>query len=128
MARLQHPLIMLQFRARKISLLRLNTRPLDGKAVRVEAKIREHVDVLLVEMVVVAGVAGSFAEHGLTEVLDQPQITVEVVALDLMRGGSQRPTESLGEFVRTGRRSVLCVLNRGAQKFRYAPNGRKTCR
>src|SRR6476469_1554826 len=57
MAGLEHATVVLELGARKESLLRLDSRPLDRKAVGIEAKIGERVDILLVEMVVVARVS-----------------------------------------------------------------------
>ena len=82
----------------------LDARPFEGEAVSVEAQVGEHGDVLRVEVVVVAGVAGGLFEDGFGQVFHRPEVGVGVVAFDLIGGGGAAPKESIGEgFAFVGR-------------------------
>ena len=93
----EHAAVVVERGARELAGLGLDAGPFDGEAVRVEAEPREHRDVVGVAMVVVAGVARRFDEGRAGRMLEHPEVAVEVVALDLVRGGRGAPKEISGE-------------------------------
>ena len=96
-ARRQHPPVVVELRAGKETLLRLDARPLDREAVRVEAEPREELDVVGVAVVMIAGVARRLGEQRRLDVLEKPVVVVDVVSFDLVRRGRRAPQEPLGE-------------------------------
>ncbi len=79
----------------EVAFLRLDAGPLDGEAVGVEPELGEQGDVLRVAVKVVARVAGRLGEQAAGRVLEQPEVGVEVVALDLVGGGCRTPHEAV---------------------------------
>ena len=96
MAGREHAPVVVELRVREEALLRLDARPLDREAVGVEAEARHERDVVLVAVVVIAGVAGRLGEHRRLHVLEHPEVAVDVVALDLVRGRRDAPEKPLG--------------------------------
>ena len=93
----QHAAVMFELGVGEEALVGFNARPLEGKAIGVEAQIGQLADVLRVEMLVIAGVAGGFLEDALGQMFQGPEITVGIVALDLMACGGAAPEELIGE-------------------------------
>ena len=91
--RRRHPPVMVELGLREEARLGLDARPLDGEAVGVEAEAGDEPDVLEVAVVVVARVSGRLGEHRRLRLLEHPQVAVEVVALDLVRGRRDAPQE-----------------------------------
>jgi hypothetical protein len=89
--------IVIEFGAGELAFFGFDARPLDGKTVGVEAEVSEHGDILRVEMVVVAGVAGRFLEHAVGNVFEGPEVARGVVAFNLRAGGGTAPEKFLGE-------------------------------
>ena len=106
----EHAAVMIEFGVGELIFFGFDAGPFDAEAVSVEAEVREHGDVLSVEMVVVAGVAGRFLKDAFRDVFEGPEIAGGVVAFDLMAGGGGAPEEFVGEgfgFV-GGRRDWRC--------------------
>ena len=87
--------VVLQGDTRELAPLRLDARPLHREAIGVEAQAGQQADVLPIEVVVVAGVAGGFGEDRLWQMLEQLAIAIDVVALDLVSCGSGAPEKSI---------------------------------
>ena len=93
----EHAAVVIEFGVGEKVFFGLDAGPFEREAVRVEAEIGEHGDVLRVEMVVIASVAGRLLEDAVGNVLEGPQIAGSVVAFDLMAGGGGSPEEIVGE-------------------------------
>ena len=93
----EHAAVVFQLRVRKETFFRFDARPLERKAVGVEAEISEHADVLRIKVVMVAGVAGWFLEDAFGKVLERPEIAAGVVAFDLMACRCAAPKEFVGK-------------------------------
>jgi len=100
----QHAPVVFQLGARKSAALRFDARPLDGEAIGIEAERGQKPDVFGEAMVVVAGVHRGFDEQGGLDMFHDPQVAVDVVALDLVRSSGRAPQKSLGKI---GRLAVL---------------------
>src|SRR5215813_12228233 len=112
----EHATIVVELGVGELALGRFDARPFDGKAVAVEAQFGEHRDVLRVEMIMVASVAGGFAEHSVWNVFERPKIAGDIVAFHLMACGSAAPEELVGKglgFVGRGR--CACVRRESRQ-------------
>ncbi len=83
---------MLDFGRVELALLRLDTRPLDGKAVGVQPGVRQQSNIFLIPIIMVAGNAARLSKAGVGQLLLCPVVGMNVVALDLM-GGSGAPTK-----------------------------------
>ena len=92
-----HLAVMLDLRLVKLALLRLDARPLNGEAVGIQPGPGEEPDVLLVAVVVVAGRAAGLGEAGMRQLLLQPVVAMDVVALDLMGGGRRADKKAFRE-------------------------------
>src|SRR5882672_9125786 len=90
----QHPPVMLQFRRQKFTGRRFDPRPFQGKSVGIEAETRQQRDVLAVELVVIAGIARTLGKDRRLDMLQQPNVAVDVAALHLMTGGGGAPQKS----------------------------------
>ncbi len=64
----------------------LDARPLNREPVSVESRFCKEPDVLLVAVIMVHRLARRLHERGMFDVLLHPVITVDIVALHLMRG------------------------------------------
>ena len=93
----EHAAVMVECGARELAGLGLDARPFDREAVGVEAEPREHRDVVGVAMVLVAGVARRLDERRAGRVLEHPEVAVDVVALDLVRGSGGTPKKVGGK-------------------------------
>ena len=91
----EHAAVMVESGARELARLGLDAGPFNGKAVGVEAEPRQHRNVVGVAMVLVASVAGRLDERRAGDMLEHPEIAVDVAAFDLM-GGSGRSPEEIG--------------------------------
>ncbi len=80
----QHPPVMLQDCPGELAFLRLDACPLDREAVGVEAQLGQERNVIHVAVVVIAGIAGRLGKDRPGQVFEQPDVTVDVIALDLM--------------------------------------------
>ena len=76
--------------------LRLDSRPLDRKAVAVEAQTSEQRDVIRVAVQVVAGEAGRLGADAARELLPGVPVAGLVAAFDLMSGSGRSPQK--GQF------------------------------
>ena len=61
--------------------------PFDGEAVSVQPSLGHHFDILLIELVMVTGVAAWLGKAGVRHIFLQPVVAVKVVSLHLMGGG-----------------------------------------
>src|SRR5271156_719383 len=93
----EHAAIVIERGAREMAGLGLVPGPFDGEAIGVEAEPREHRDVVGVVMILIAGVARRLDERRARRMLEQPVVAVDVVALDLVRGGRGSPQKVGGK-------------------------------
>ena len=89
----QHPAVVVQFSVREASFFRLNSPPFDGEAVSVEAEIGQQIDVLLVEVIVIARIPRRLLVHAVGKMLEQPGVAIEVIAFHLVSSGRGAPQE-----------------------------------
>src|SRR5690348_16075923 len=73
--------------------LGFDARPLDGKAIAIQAERSEQADVLLEAVVVVAGVERRLFKKGRAAMLQDPQVAVYVVTFYLVRSRSGAPNK-----------------------------------
>ena len=94
---LDHSPVVVERRRGEVTPAGLDPRPLHGEPVAREADPGQERDVLPVAVVAVTGVTRAFdVERGI-EVLQEPQIGIDVVPLDLVRRGGRSPEEPLGK-------------------------------
>ena len=75
----------------------LDPRPFDRKPIAVEADPPEQREVLVKPMIAVAGVAGRFLEGLGRDPFHEPEIGIDVIALDLMARSRGAPAEAARE-------------------------------
>ncbi len=97
MAALDHPRVVVELRLGEVIPGGLDPRPLDGEAVAVEPDPGQELDVLPVAVVAVAGVTRALDEERGIQVLEEPEVRVDVVPLDLVRRRGRSPDETGGE-------------------------------
>src|SRR5690242_3522476 len=85
-ARGQDAAVVIQGRNREMSAFRLNAGPFDREAIAVEAEAREQTNIVGETMIMIAGVEGRFFKQGGAAMFQNPQVAIDVVAFDLMRG------------------------------------------
>src|SRR5262245_2753593 len=112
------------FRVRRLVTLREDARPGDREAIGVGANVLHQRDVFLVAVIVIVGDVAGVAVLDLPgcvreRVPDRRTLAVLVPRpLDLVRGGSDAPMETLGEPSKAAR--SCCALGRGRGLFRLA--------
>lgn len=72
-------------------MLGLDARPLDGEPIRVQTEAGEEPDVIGIAVIVIAGVAGWLDKQSGSDVLEDPQVAVYVVAFYLVCGRRRTP-------------------------------------
>lgn len=92
--RRQHPPVMIQRGHGETSLLRFDTRPLDGKPVTVQAESGKESNVLREAVIVVARIERGFLEQSRIAVFQDPEVAVHIVAFYLVRGRSGAPEKT----------------------------------
>src|SRR3569623_1873325 len=91
--RFEHPRIMVELSIGEVTLAWLDPRPFDAEPIAIESEIGGDRDILGVTVIAVASVARPFLEDGGLEVLHQPGVAVDIVALTLMRRDRSAPQE-----------------------------------
>ena len=91
--------VMLDLGGVELTLLRLDARPFDGKAVGVQPGAGQQLDVLLILIIMVAGDAARLGKAGVGQLLLCPVVGMDVVALDLMGGSGRAHEESFFKFL-----------------------------
>ena len=90
---------MLDFGRVELALLRLDARPLDGKAVGVQPGIRQQSNIFLIPIIMVAGNAARLSKAGVRQLLLRPVVGMDVVALDLMGGSGRADKKAFFKFL-----------------------------
>ena len=84
-----NPAVMFHFTGIKLSFLRLDTRPLNGKAVGVESGFGKQSDIFLISIIMVTGDAAGFGKAGVGQLFLGPVVGMDVVSFHLVgRSGS----------------------------------------
>ena len=91
--------VMLDFGRVELALLRLDTRPFDGKAIGVQPGIRQQSNIFLIPIIMVAGNAARLSKAGVGQLLLCPVVGMNVVALDLMGGSGRADKETFFKFL-----------------------------
>ena len=91
--------VMLDFGRVELALLRLDTRPFDGKAIGVQPCIRQQSNIFLIPIIMVAGNAARLSKAGVGQLLLRPVVGMNVVALDLMGGSGRTDKETFFKFL-----------------------------
>ena len=91
--------VMLDFSRVELALLRLDARPLDGKAVGVQPCICQQFNVLLILIIMVAGNAARLGKAGVGQLLLRPVVGMDIVTLDLMGGSGRADKETFFKFL-----------------------------
>ena len=91
--------VMLDFSRVKLALLRLDTRPLNGKAIGVQPGVCQQLDVLFIPVIMVTGDAARLSKAGVRQLLLRPVVGMNVVALDLMGGSGRADKEAFFKFL-----------------------------
>ena len=91
--------VMLDFGRVELALLRLDTRPFDGKAIGVQPGIRQQSNIFLIPIIMVAGNAARLGKAGVGQLLLCPVVGMNVVALDLMGGSGRADKETFFKFL-----------------------------
>ena len=91
--------VMLDFGRVEPALLRLDTRPFDGKAIGVQPGIRQQSNIFLIPIIMVAGNAARLSKAGVGQLLLCPVVRMNVVALDLMGGSGRADKETFFKFL-----------------------------
>ena len=91
--------VMLDFSRIKLALLRLDARPLNGKAIGVQPGVCQQLDVLFIPVIMVAGNAARLSKAGVRQLLLRPVVGMNVVALDLMGGSGRADKETFFKFL-----------------------------
>src|SRR5262245_34540716 len=108
----QHPAVVIQFGARKVTSLRFYAGPLNGESIAVEPQALQQADVRCKAVIVITGVKRWLAEEGRRAMLQHPQIAVDVVSFDLVGSCGGTPNETLGERSHPARGSRLREFRR----------------
>ena len=82
----------------KVSLFRLDACPLDGEAIAVEAQLGQEGDVLRVAVIVVTRISRWLRENRPRQVLQQPEVAINVVPFHLVSSGGSSPQKAFWEF------------------------------
>ena len=90
---------MLDFGGVKLALLRLDARPLDGKAVGVQPGVCQQLDVLFIPVIMVTGNAARLGKAGVGQLLLRPVVGMDIVTLDLMGGSGRADKEAFFKFL-----------------------------
>src|SRR6185369_5452771 len=98
--------VVIERRDRELTLLRLDPRPLDRKAVQAEAEVRDDLQVVAIAVVVIARVPGRLGEERSGRVLEEPVVAPVVAALDLVRGHRRAPEKALRKLELRHRRDL----------------------
>ena len=96
-ASIDHGLVVRERLVRELAFDGLDACPLDREAVGVQAHAGDEVEVGLPELPSVRGLAGALLEDRGRDVLEEPRVAVDVVALVLVSGGGDAPEEVGGE-------------------------------
>src|SRR5438128_2454037 len=99
MARCQHSPVMIELRERKLTLLRFDAGPFDGKSISVEPETSEQRYVFAVTMIVIASIARRLRIDSAVDVFQQPGIGIGITTFDLMRCGCRSPEKPSGNFI-----------------------------
>ena len=91
--------VMLDFGRVELALLRLDTRPFDGKAIGVQPGIRQQSNIFLIPIIMVTGNAARLSKAGVGQLLLCPVVGMDVVALDLMGGSGRADKETFFKFL-----------------------------
>ena len=91
--------VMLDFGGVKLALLRLDARPLDGKAIGVQPGVCQQLDVLFIPVIMVTGNAARLGKAGVGQLLLRPVVGMNVVTLDLMGGSGRADKEAFFKFL-----------------------------
>ena len=91
--------VMLDFGRVELALLRLDTRPFDGKAIGVQPGIRQQSNIFLIPIIMVAGNAARLGKACVRQLLLRPVVGMNVVALDLMGGSGRADKETFFKFL-----------------------------
>ena len=91
MAGRQHAAIVVEFRKGKVVALGLDASPFNREAIGIQTQIGQHPDIVAEAMIVIAGIERWLREKRGLDVLEHPQVAVDVITFYLMRGGSCAP-------------------------------------
>ena len=91
--------VMLDFSRVKLALLRLDARPLNGKAVGVQPGICQQANIFLIPIIMVAGNAARLSKACVRQLLLRPVVGMNVVALDLMGGSGRADKDAFFKFL-----------------------------
>ena len=91
--------VMLDFGGVKLALLRLDARPLNGKAIGVQPGVCQQLDVLFIPVIMVTGDAARLGKAGVGQLLLRPVVGMDVVALDLMGGSGRAHKKAFFKFL-----------------------------
>ena len=90
---------MLDFGRVELALLRLDARPLDGKAIGVQPGVCQQLDVLFIPIIMVTGDAARLSKAGVRQLLLRPVVGMDIVTLDLMGGSGRADKETFFKFL-----------------------------
>ena len=116
----QHAAIVIESDVREASSLRFNPRPFDRESIRVQPQAGQQPDIILKTMVVIAGVERRFGEQRRVDVLEHPEVAVEIVPFHLVGGRRGAPQKSRRIFAHYAGLSSL--LNHSRRCLRRQPN------
>ena len=91
--------VMLDLGGVELALLRLDTRPFDGKAIGVQPGIRQQSIIFLIPIIMVTGNAARLSKACVGQLLLCPVVGMNVVALDLMGGSGRADKETFFKFL-----------------------------